>query len=91
MCRLCVAIACIGVMPGVAMADESNEEKTVSGMSIVGNDEAPKSLVIVPWKSSDLGDSLDVSKEMDDGRGAIDREVFIRALDYYEIRTGKRP
>ena len=91
MCRLCVAIACIGVMPGVAMADESNDEKTVSGMSIVGNDEAPKSLVIVPWKSSDLGDSLDVSKEMDDGRGAIDREVFIRALDYYEIRTGKRP
>ena len=73
------------------MADESNDEKTVSGMSIVGNDEAPKSLVIVPWKSSDLGDSLDVSKEMDDGRGAIDREVFIRALDYYEIRTGKRP
>lgn len=91
MCRLCVAIACIGVMPGVAMADESKDEKTVSGMSIVGNDEAPKSLVIVPWKSSDLGDSLDVSKEMDDGRGAIDREVFIRALDYYEIRTGKRP
>ena len=91
MCRLCVAIACIGVMPGVAMADESNEEKTVSGMSIVGNDEAPKSLVIVPWKSSDLGDSLDVSKEMDDGRGAIDREVFICSLDDYEIRTGKRP
>jgi hypothetical protein len=65
-----------------------DQEKLVSGMSIVGNDEAPKSLVIVPWKSSDLGDTLDVSKVMDDGRGPVDREVFLRALDYYEIRTG---
>jgi hypothetical protein len=67
---------------------ESNEDKLVSGMSIVGNDEAPKSLVIVPWKSSDLGETLNVSKRMDDGRGPVDREVFVRALDYYEIRRG---
>ena len=67
---------------------EEEKEKLVSGMSIVGNDEAPKSLVIVPWKSSDLGDSPGVSKLMDDGRKPVDREVFMRALDYYEIRTG---
>ena len=60
----------------------------MSGMSIVGNDEAPKSLVIVPWKSSDLGETIEVSKRMDDGRGPVDREVFVRALDYYEIRRG---
>ena len=64
------------------------KEQLVSGMSIVGNDEAPKSLVIVPWKSSDLGDSPGISKLMDDGRKPVDREVFMRALDYYEIRTG---
>jgi hypothetical protein len=69
-------------------AAKANEEKLVSGMSIVGNDEAPKSLVIVPWKSSDLGETLNVSKRMDDGRGPVDREVFVRALDYYEIRRG---
>ena len=67
---------------------EEEKEQLVSGMSIVGNDEAPKSLVIVPWKSSDLGDSPGVSKLMDDGRKPVDREVFMRALDYYEIRTG---
>lgn len=66
-------------------------EKLVSGMSIVGNDEAPKSLVIVPWKTSDLGDTLDVSKTLDDGRRPVDREVFRRALDYYEIRTTTNP
>ncbi len=59
-------------------------------MSIVGNDEAPKSLVIVPWKSSELGDTLDVSRALDDGRQPVDRDVFMRALTYYEIRVGHR-
>jgi hypothetical protein len=64
-------------------------EKVVSGMSIVGNDEAPKSLVIVPWKSSDLGDTLDVSRALDDGRQPVDRDVFMRELTYYEIRAAQ--
>lgn len=63
------------------------EDKLLSGMSIVGNDEAPKSLVIVPWKSSVLGDVLDVSRLLDDGRQPVDRDVFRRELDYYEIRA----
>ncbi len=79
---LAASIAFAGPSP------DEEKEKLVSGMSIVGNDEAPKSLVIVPWKSSDLGDSPGVSKLMDDGRKPVDREVFMRALDYYEIRTG---
>ena len=36
--------------------------KTMSGMSILGNEEAPKSLVIIPWKSSRLGDEIDLSR-----------------------------
>jgi len=31
------------------------------GMSILGNQEAPTSLVIVPWKSSELGGALGIS------------------------------
>ena len=65
-------------------------DKLLSGMSIVGNDDAPKSLVIVPWKSSELGLSLDVGRRLSDGRGPVDREVFMRALAYYEIRSGSR-
>ena len=64
-------------------------EKVLSGMSIVGNDEAPKSLVIVPWKSSELGNTLDVSRALDDGRQPVDRAVFMRELSYYEIRAGR--
>ena len=63
-------------------------DKLLSGMSIVGNDEVPKSLVIVPWKSSELGDTLKVSRALDDGRQPVDRDVFRRALDYHQIRSG---
>ncbi len=64
------------------------EEKLVSGMSILGNDEAPKSLVIVPWKSSELGGALDLSYTEQLGPQPVDREVFRRALSYWEIRAG---
>ena len=61
------------------------------GMSILGNQDAPKSLVIVPWKSSELGDSPGASPMLDDSRQPVDKEVFMRALRYYEIRSGKKP
>jgi len=70
-----------------ASADADGGEKVISGMSIVGNDDAPKSLVIVPWKSSELGQGLDVSRLLDDGRGPVDKDVFMRELNYYEIRV----
>ena len=64
-------------------------DKLLSGMSIVGNDDAPKSLVIVPWKSSDLGDTLDFLRALEAGRQPVDRDVFLRELTYYEIRAGQ--
>src|SRR5512143_2821358 len=42
------------------------------GMSILGNQEAPKSLVIVPWKSSELGNGPGVSTLLDDSRRPVD-------------------
>ena len=57
------------------------------GMSILGNQEAPKALVIVPWKRSEIGNSLGLSTLLDDSRQPIDREVFMRMLSYYEIRS----
>jgi hypothetical protein len=63
------------------------DDKVISGMSILGNQDAPKSLVIVPWKSSELGDSVGISTMLDDSRLPIDKEVFMRMLSYYEIRS----
>src|SRR5215470_20424855 len=61
------------------------------GMSVLGNQEAPTSLVIVPWKSSEVGRTPGISPMLDDSRQPIDKEVFMRALRYYEIRSEKKP
>ena len=73
--------------------DEQTPEnaKVISGMSILGNQEAPKSLVIVPWKSSEIGDSMNISTILDDSRLPVDKEVFMRELHYFEIRSGRKP
>ena len=59
------------------------------GMSILGNEEAPKSLVIIPWKSSELGDDLDLNNSLDADPVPVDKDVFLRELRFYEIRAGQ--
>ena len=77
--------------PDTKSATKSDDEaKALSGMSILGNQEAPKALVIVPWKSSQLGDSLGIAKTLDDGRQPVDKDVFMRQLSYYEIRSNSK-
>jgi hypothetical protein len=96
MCRqlllwLCLLLA----VPGAAMAedkglqDKAPAAKELSGMSIVGNDEAPKSLYIVPWKGSEIGAETTLHKMLTEQAGPVDREEFVRQLDFYESSTGK--
>jgi hypothetical protein len=67
--------------------DEEMKAKELSGMSIVGNDEAPKSLYIVPWKSSELGVETSLDTMLNEADAPVDREVFMRQLEFYQIRT----
>ena len=60
-----------------AQAQADKDAKELSGMSVLGNQEAPKALVIVPWKSSEIGDSLGISTMLDDSRQPVDKEVFL--------------
>ncbi|PLX87049.1 MAG: hypothetical protein C0619_15835 [Desulfuromonas sp.] len=91
---------CFMLLPFVAMAGQTERHdnpgsdpsvKELSGMSIVGNDEAPKSLYIVPWKSSEIGveNSLNIVVNADDV--PVDRDVFKRQLDFYEVSTTNKP
>lgn len=67
---------------------DSSEAKMISGMSIVGNNEAPKSLFIVPWKSSEIGFETGLASGLlDDSMRPVDRDVFMREVDFYEIRS----
>ncbi len=74
---------------GAAGDDEASEgAKALSGMSVLGNNEAPKSLVIVPWKTSEIGDGIGIDNLLDGRARPIDRDVFSRELAYYELRAG---
>jgi len=73
-----------------APAAEKGGPKTMSGMSILGNEETPKSLVIVPWKSSEMGDELDLSDTLDERARPVDKEVFLREVQFYQIRSGEQ-
>jgi hypothetical protein len=70
-------------------AEESAEAKMVSGMSIVGNDEAPKALYIVPWKSSEIGVETSLHMMLTESALPVDREVFMRQLDFYAVSTAE--
>jgi FtsZ-interacting cell division protein ZipA len=65
------------------------EAKELSGMSIIGNDEAPKSLYIVPWKSSEIGVETSLDMMLNEGDVPVDRDVFMRQLDFYQVSTAK--
>jgi len=95
MFRTMIAGACLLLSAFTATAQDSeperkqppSEAKELSGMSIVGNDEAPKSLYIVPWKSSELGDEARLNMRVDGSAVPVDRDVFLRQLAYYRIMT----
>jgi hypothetical protein len=62
----------------------------MSGISILGNEDAPKSLVIVPWKSSQLADMPSVSRLLDSATQPVDKDVFMRELAYYEFKSSSK-
>ena len=89
------------VLLAIAMTTEAAENeqqpqsagdqvKELSGMSIVGNDEAPKSLYIVPWKSSEIGVETSLDMLLDKNAAPVDRDVFKRQLDYYQVSIANR-
>jgi hypothetical protein len=92
---LCLSIVLFSVVMATAQdvkdvnKDKQSEAKELSGMSIVGNDEAPKSLYIVPWKSSEIGVETSLDMMLNEGDVPVDRDVFKRQLEFYQVSTTK--
>ena len=79
--------------PAAAPTEATEKPKgdvQMSGMSVLGNDDSPKSLALVPWKTSLLGDAPSLSKLLDDSTQPVDKEVFMRELAYYAIKTDSK-
>jgi len=86
----CIFLVIISVAVASAKEVESagqGKVKALTGMSIVGNDEAPKALYIVPWKSSEIGVETDLDRTRNINYKPVDREQFRRKVDYYYVST----
>ena len=59
---------------------------------ITGNQELPKVLYIVPWQKSDPGELMGrpVNTLLDEVLAPLDREEFIRQVDYYGDLYGEQ-
>lgn len=92
---LLLALCLLPALAGTAGAGDAGSRSTapaakqLSGMSIVGNDEAPKALYIVPWKSPEIGAETSLDKMLTERAVPVDREEFMRQVDFFEISTGK--
>jgi len=76
--------------PAASETAQPGGDVKMSGISILGNEDAPKSLVIVPWKSSQLADMPSVSRLLDSATQPVDKDVFMRELAYYEFKSSSK-
>ena len=88
-CMCLVLLTAATPMAQDADTEDEQDAKEMSGISIVGNDEAPKSLYIVPWKSSEIGVETSLNTLLNDGDVPVDRDVFKRQLEFYQFSTAQ--
>jgi hypothetical protein len=95
--KVLATVVLAALVVSAAMADEQPksvakppETKEMSGISILGNQDAPKSLTIVPWKSSEIGAGIGLANSLNSRATPLDKDVFARQLHYYVIRAGTK-
>ena len=87
-------------VPTAALAPDVSRQETDSGVmdrlelgrtEITGNQELPKVLYIVPWQKSDPGELMGrpVNTLLDEVLAPLDREEFVRQVDYYDDLYGE--
>ncbi len=80
-------LCCVTLAQAEEASGKKEEAKALSGMAIVGNDDAPKALYIVPWKSSEVGAELILDMPVVEGYAPVDREEFQRKVDFYQVSS----
>jgi hypothetical protein len=93
MYRVLVVSLCLILFSAIMLGAQENgfegagdpDAKMVSGMSILGNKEAPMSLFIVPWKTSELGAETNLTRTLNERHVPVDRDVFLRELAFYQV------
>jgi hypothetical protein len=85
--KMFLRLALLHILVNPVFAEETQQ---LEGITIFGNQELPKSLVIVPWKTAPQGrlEAWSLDRGLEDALSPIDREVFHRELRYYQLVHG---
>jgi hypothetical protein len=70
----------------LATCTHAADRLDLEGTTITGSQELPKALNIVPWKPAEAGQlaARPMNSLVDEILAPIDRDVFLRELEYYE-------
>jgi len=81
-----IHIALLMILAVIDPAAAEEEPIEMQGLSIIGNQELPRMLYIVPWKPSELPQLTEPPLEslIDEALSPIEREEFRRNVIYYE-------
>ncbi len=84
-----LGIFALGGITSVAVAQE---EIDLEGARIFGNRDLPNITYIIPWKDEELDvvDIQPVGNLFEDALQPIDREVFQREIEYFELLQGNQ-
>ena len=86
--RRCAPLSVLMILLSLSAAGAyaaDDEVVEMSGISIIGNRELPKTLFIVPWKNSEVNAETDLTNSLNEGLRPLDQEVFKRELEYYDF------
>ena len=65
------------------------QERDLEGISIIGNREQPMSMIIVPWKTPELGEQLELPQDtvMKDVLAPISKQLLLKEIEIYNVVT----
>jgi hypothetical protein len=90
LCLVLISVAMVVAEDNGTNGTGDSDAKMVRGMAVLGNNEAPMSLFIVPWKSSELGVETNLSRTLNERDVPVDRDVFMRELAFYQVSVGSK-
>jgi len=85
-------ISCLSGLLWLASCAYAGDSLDLEGTTITGSQELPKALHIVPWKPAQTGElaARPMNSLVDEILSPVDRDVFLRELEYYEAVHSSR-
>lgn len=86
--KTCIALIAITLITNTFAADkkQTGKVKQLSGISIVGDKETPKSLYIVPWHNAELEQYTRLTSSiMNSDMQPVDRDSLLKELELFEL------